>query len=206
MEELCVISCEQKIMQLISTIFNRSSVEQMVSIEYFDNEILSLVEQIQQIYREQVLKNDFSVDSLIDCLQTKDEEVLHEIAEIILSRNEEIQARGYAHTAYEDMIDEVVNDLVIDYEVEIFSVYPAFSKENIPSVIAWALDSAKDSYYVVDPPPGSFRAYCNEMSTEIYYNDAQNVLIEELCVADKLDNSHVLMVRKPLPKVVALEG
>lgn len=206
MDELQVISYEQKIMQLISTIFNRSSVEQMVSVEYFDEEIFNLIERIQKIYREQVSKNDFGIDSLIDCLQTKDEEVLYEIAEMVISKNSEIKSHGYTQTAYEDMIDEIVNDLVIDYEVEIFSVYPAFSKENIPSVITWALDSAKDAYHVVDPPPGSFRAYCNEMSTEIYYNDAQNVLIEELGVTDKLDNSPVLMVRKPLKKVVALEG
>lgn len=206
MDELQVISYEQKIMQLISTIFNRSSVEQMVSVEYFDEEIFNLIERIQKIYREQVSKNDFGIDSLIDCLQTKDEEVLHEIAEMVISKNSEIKSHGYTQTAYEDMIDEIVNDLVIDYEVEIFSVYPAFSKENIPSVITWALDSAKDAYHVVDPPPGSFRAYCNEMSTEIYYNDAQNVLIEELGVTDRLDNSPVLMVRKPLKKVVALEG
>ena len=206
MNELQVVSYEQKIMQMLSTIFNRSSVEQMMSVEYLNDEMLDLIERVQEIYSNQVREGDFSVDSLIDCLQTKDEEVLHEIAEMILSRGEEINSHERTKEAYDDMIEELVNDLIIDYEVEIFTVYPAFSKENIPSLITWSLDSAKDAYYVIDPPPGSFRAYCKEIATEVYYNDAQNVLIEELGVTDKHDDSLVLFVRRLAEKVVELKG
>ena len=206
MNELQVVSQEQKMMQMLSTIFNRGYVERCISVEYFDDEILSLVERIQQIYGEFVRKNDFSIDSLLDCLQTKDEEVLHEIAEMLASRSADAGSYDYPKESYDDMIEELINDLIVDYEVEIFSVYPAFSKDNIPSIITWALDSMKIAYYVIDPPPGSFRAYCREMIAEVYYNDAQNILIEELSVTDKCDDSTVFFVRRLAEKMVELEG
>lgn len=201
------ISTEKKIRQLLSTIFNRASIEQMVTVEYLNEEVLSLVERIQQIYYEQILAGDFSVDSLIDCLQVKDEEVLHQIAEILILENSALKFYDYTREeAYEDMVDQIINDLVIDYEIEIFSAYPAISKDNIPSIITWALDSSKAAYYVMDPPPGSFREYCREMVVEMYYNDAQNILFEECGIRDNFDDSVVTMVRKPLNKTIALEG
>ena len=39
MKELQVISYEEKIMHLLTKIFNRASVEQKISVEYLDDEI-----------------------------------------------------------------------------------------------------------------------------------------------------------------------
>ena len=88
MNELQVTTLRDRIDALLRKVFNRSYVEQMITTEHFDDEILSLIERVQEIYEAQVGTGSFSVDELQDTLESKDEEVLCEIANIIMSDGE----------------------------------------------------------------------------------------------------------------------
>ena len=208
MNELQVVSSEDRVCALNKTIFSRAYVEQMISMECFSDEIWALIEKTQEIYFEQISKGEFSVDELIDTLQSKDEEVLYQIADIIISDSElsAFYLANYKDESREDIIDVITTDYMIDEDISLFSAYPAFSKSNISYLITYSLDSAKVAYYVVDPPPGSFQEYCKEMACDVYYNDAQNMLIEELGAFDRLDDSPIFLVRKLREKTIVLEA
>lgn len=207
MNELQVVTPEDRVKQLMSTIFNRGAIEQKVSIEYYTDEVIALSERLQQIYQKQIEKGEFDVDVLIDTLQSMDEEVLYKIAEIYASNMDSLKFYSYVKDeSYSDMIDEIVRDIMIDEEIALFSAFPPMSKNNISYLITWSLDCMKAAYYIAYPPPGSFQEYCREIACEVYYNDAQNILIDECAILDNFDDSVLNIVRKPKEKPVVLEA
>ena len=206
MNELKALTPQERVEQLIQSTFNRSIVDKMIQLEECDLNTLSLVEKVQEFYLKLVNDGDFDIHSIVDVLQCKDEEALHAAAEIIINSAE--LYRFYEHNdrgSYEDTLDSIEYELMINEDIALFHNYPIISKAYIPNIILYALDSMKASYYVLDPPPGSYQAYCGELVCEVYYNDAQNLLIDECKISDGFDDSHVVFVRKP-KKYVRLEA
>ena len=61
MNELQVVSSEDRVCALNKTIFSRAYVEQMISMECFSDEIWALIEKTQEIYFEQISKKIYSL-------------------------------------------------------------------------------------------------------------------------------------------------
>lgn len=160
-----------------------------------------VVKLIIDMYFEMLGHGDFCIESLLEASQSHDETLLYEIAEETIRTNNELKfyekcKEQYGDDTYDELIDDIVNEYIMEYGIMLFLAYPPYSKQTIPYEFSGILDKVGGSYYVNYPPAGSFEEYIGHLKLKVWYNDAQNSLCSECAVHDQYDDSLVFVERK----------
>lgn len=146
--------------------------------KYFENKDHSAqTKDMKEIYDLAVSWGQLDIMSIMGDVEDHDYDILEEMAELIMENCGEM---GEMQGSYDDIRASIMNELYSQYGISVYIEFPVISLTSLPYSVVKELMDIGGYYEMVYPPPGSWQEYIGKEKQAIGYNDAQNILFENL--------------------------
>lgn len=150
------------------------------------DELLIQADIIYKLYLDRVsIWKDFFIENIIEDIQDYDEEILEQMADIVMN-NADIDYSKTSHDTYGDMRADVIRELSETYQTYVWIEFPMTGLDSIPFFVSHELQKRGAYHEILYPAAGSWQAYQGVAKRTIGYNDAQNILFPELIGYDNM--------------------